>query len=82
MTYEQVADVFSRFPEASIWPDRENPLKFFFIRSAGNERSVHLTRDDGQASFLWVAFDEVRDHVEPTGRRDSQNIYYRLRRAA
>jgi hypothetical protein len=82
MTYEQVAALFERFPEASVWPDRENPLKFFFLRPGGNERSVYLTRDEGQASYLWVAFDEVRDYVEPTGRRGRQNIYYRLRRTA
>jgi hypothetical protein len=80
MTYEQVSELFVRFPKASIWPGRKNPLKFFFIRSNGNERSVHVTRDDGQASYLWVAFDEVRDYVEPNGKRDSQNVYYQLRR--
>jgi hypothetical protein len=81
MTYEQIAEQFGRSESASTWP-RPGSWKFFFnIRGRSNGRTRHLLEDDGQAQHLWVDIAEVRDHVEPTGGRDRQNIYYRLRRA-
>jgi hypothetical protein len=81
MTYEQVAELFSRYERASTWP-RTNPEQFYFwVSGCGSERVAYLNRDDGNARYLWLPIDEVRDHVEPTGETDPENIYYRLRRA-
>lgn len=81
MTYEQVAELFGRFTTASSWPSN-NPRVFLFHRDGGEECTVDLYEDDGRARYLRVPLDEVRDHIERTGEVDSQNVYYRLRRAA
>lgn len=80
MRYEQAAELFTRFPEASTW-DSENPEVFLFHRAGGEERTVSLARDDGRARYLRVLFDEVRDHVERTGVVRPKTVYYRLRRS-
>jgi hypothetical protein len=82
MTYEQVAEQFARSDSASTW-GKPDSFKFFFnIRGRSNGLSRYLPDDDGHAQHLWVHIAEVRDHIEPTGEEDSQNTYYRLRRAA
>jgi hypothetical protein len=82
MTYEQVAELFSKYEKASTWPSA-NPERFYFwVRGRAGYGVAYLPRDDGKARYLWVPIDEVREHVEPTGRTDSENIYYRLKRAA
>lgn len=81
MTYQQVAELFGRFNTASAWPSN-NPRVFLFHRNGGEERTVDLYEDDGLARYLRVPLEQVRDHIEQTGEVDSQNAYYRLRRAA
>jgi len=81
MTYEQVAELFRRFPIASTWPG-DNPKVFIFQREGGEERTLDLAQDDGRVRYLRVLFGEVCDHIEPTGHENSQNVYYQLRRAA
>jgi hypothetical protein len=79
MTYDQVAELYRRNEKASIWPSA-NPERFYFwVSGRGTERVAYLYRDDGNARYLWLPIDEVRDHVEPTVEADSQNVYYRLR---
>lgn len=79
MTYDEVAEQFGRSESASTWT-RPGSFKFFFnIRGRSNGLSRNLSADDGLAQHLWVDISEVRDHVELTGRQNSQNIYYRLR---
>jgi hypothetical protein len=82
MTYEQVAEQFGRSESASTWTQPGSWKFFFNIRGRSNGLSRYLPEDDGQAQHLWVHIAEVRDHVEPTGVSDSQNIYYRLRSTA
>lgn len=80
MTYQQVAQLFERFPIASTWSDSENPRVFLFHREPGEEYTVDLSFDDGRARYLRVPFDQVSEHVEPTGETISKTRYYRLRR--
>ena len=82
MTREKVAELFGRFEKASTWGSA-NPKRFYFwARGRMSENVRHLGEDDGKARYLWVPFEDVRDHVEPTGQTDSQNKYYRLKKAA
>lgn len=79
MTYEQVAELVGKYEKASTWPS-SNPERFFFwVRGRVGHRTAYLSKDDGVARYLWVPMDEVRDHVQPTGETDSENIYYRLK---
>jgi hypothetical protein len=78
MTYEQVTELFERFREASTWPTK-NPRLFHFHREGGREYTVDLYEDDGKARYIRVPFDEIREYVEPTGERDSKNVYFRLK---
>ena len=82
MTYEDVARLFDRYEKASTWPGT-NALRFFFwVRGRAGHKTAYLGKDDGKAKYLWVPIEEVIDHVEPTGHADSENVYYRLKRAA
>jgi hypothetical protein len=82
MTYEEVAQLFREHEKASTWPST-NPERFFFWkRGRDGHRTAPLRADDRIARYLWVPIDEVREHVERTGEKDSENIYYRLKRVA
>lgn len=78
MTYEQVAELFTRFEKASTWPT-ENPRLFHFHRHGGAEYTVDLFCDAGRARYLRLPLEEVREHVERTGEVDAKNVYYQLR---
>lgn len=83
MTYEEVARLFSDHEKASTWRNPKNPQRFYFWkRGRTGHRVAYLHKDDGKARYLWVPIEEVLEHVEPTGQNDSENIYYRLKRAA
>jgi hypothetical protein len=79
MTHDQVAELFKRFKTASVWPESKNPRVFIFHRDGGEEYTVDLYEDDGKARYLRLPLVEVREYVEPTGRRDSKNAYFRLK---
>lgn len=82
MTYDEVAKLFSKYEKASTWPGK-NALRFFFwVNGRAGHRTAYLGKDDGKARYLWVPIEEVIDHVEPTGHTDSENVYYRLKKAA
>ncbi len=82
MTHEEVAQLFREHEKASTWPST-NPERFFFWkRGRSGHDTAPLRADDGVTRYLWVPLEEVRDHVEPTGEEDSDNIYYRLKRPA
>ena len=81
MTYDRVARLFTKFRKASTWPTN-NPRVFHFHRNGGAEYTVDLLMDDGKARYLRVLFEDVCDHVERTGRTDSKNVYYRLKKVA
>jgi hypothetical protein len=82
MTHDEVAQLFREHEKASTWPSA-NPERFFFWkRGRYGHRTAYLRKDDGVARYLWVPIDEVREHVEPTGEKDSENIYYRLKKDA
>jgi hypothetical protein len=80
MTYEQAAELFSRYDRASIWRDRQNPTAFIFHRDGGEERTLGVYEDDGRARYLRVSFSAIREYVEPTGETGPKDVYYRLRR--
>ena len=83
MTDEQVAELFKKYGKASTWSTSTNPERFYFWDNGRQGHSTaYLYKDDGIARYLWVLIDEVHEHVEPTGRTDSENIYYRLERVA
>jgi len=80
MTYQQVEQLFRKFRKGSTWPG-DSPRVFCFHRDGGEEYTVDLNDDDGKARYLRVLFSDVRPNVEQTGETDSQNVYYRLKRA-
>jgi hypothetical protein len=83
MTYEQAAELFTRYDRASIWRHVQNPRVFVFHRDGGAERTLGVYEDDGLARYLTVSFSAIREYVEPTGEPDGpKDVYYRLRRRA
>ena len=82
MTHEEVAQLFREHEKASTWPSTNPERSYFWKRGRNGHRTAQLRADDGVARYLWVPIDEVREHVERTREMDSENIYYRLKRAA
>lgn len=82
MTYKQVAELFERYEKASTWPKANPERCYFWVSGRGGHHVAYLPQDDGKARYLWVPIEEVRDHVEPTGWTDAENVYYRLKSVA
>ena len=81
MTYEDVKELFAKYPVASTWPS-DNPRALYFdTAQKGNWKSRELDAPNRGERYIRVSFNEVAAHIEKTGKRNSENIFYRLRQS-
>ena len=79
MTYEQVKDLFAKYPVASTWNPANPRALYFDTGQKDNWKSRDLHAPNRGERYIRVPFAEVASHIEKTGIYNSENTFYRLR---
>jgi hypothetical protein len=73
VTYEQVKDLFAKYPVASTWNSANPQALYFDTGQKGNWKSRDLHAPNRSERYIKIPFAEVALHIEKTGSYNSEN---------